>query len=275
MGGSGGGPAADGDASDPGRPLGDGDFVIPDDASALDADRLAWLTEERARRRRERLDQLGFARRNDRFMVSGPIVVICLAAVALVGTLLPVVIPRSAHPQPGPRALADVPSIQVPVSRVEASVSAAPSMEISTGPMVGRRLPDDALRTDTGRVSTTTLRPAVILLVPPSCGCTSTVSALYRQAQEFRLPLWLVSAGSSAEGRAQLVRLDDEGAGGGARWAEDIGSVLHRALLARGATVVLIASDGVVASVVRNIPAAGRGIPALELVLALLASPPE
>lgn len=275
MGGSGGGPAADGGDNSPGDPLGEGAFVVPDDASALDADRKVWLAEERARRRSGR--RLAFTLRQGRVRAAARIVAIGLAAVAVIGTAVVVVAPSRARPQLvsqfSPPALADVSPIAVPTSRTGSW--AAPSVEVSTGAMVGHRLPETTLESDSGRVRTTSLRPAVILLVPAACGCPAAVAALHRQAREFRVPIWLVSAGASARGRGQLVRLDRDGTGGGARWAEDPASVLHRALQARGLTVVLVASDGVVASVVRNIPAAGRGIPALELVLALLASPPE
>jgi hypothetical protein len=263
----------------PDRPFADGDFVVPEDASALDADRLTWLAEERARRRRERFGRRALTRHGERVGVSGSIVVACLAAVVLVGTLVVVVAPSGTRPQlvsqVSPRALADVPPIEVPPARTGSPAAGAPSLEVSTGAMVGRRLPETVLESDAGRVGSTELRPAVVLLVPATCGCVASVAALYRQAEEFRLPVWLVSAGESARGRAQLVRLDPDGTRRSVRWAEDPGSILQRSLRARGLTVVLVASDGVVASVVRNIPAAGRGIPALELVLALLASPPE
>lgn len=264
------------------RTQGGGEFTVPDDASSLDADRLAWLAEDRAqptedrarRRHRNRLRWKVRTRRYDRFGTSGPLVVICLAAAALVGALLVVAIPCGTHPPSRSRSLARVPPIEVPAMRTETS-GPAPSVEVSTGPMVGRRLPTAPLKSDVGPLTTPTLRPAVILLVSPSCGCATAVGALYRQAQPFRLPFWIISGGTSASDRAQLVRLDEEGTAGGAHWAQDGGAVLHRALRAGGLTVVLVAPDGVVSSVVRNIPAAGRGIPALELVFALLASPPE
>jgi hypothetical protein len=262
-------------ARDHDHPFGGGEFRVPDDASALDADRLAWLAEDRARRHRDRLRRMVLTRHYDRFGISGPLVVMCLAITALVGALLVVVVPSGAHPPPRPRALADVPPIAVPTPGAEASVPAAPSVEISTGSMVGRRLPDAPLQSDVGPLSTPELRPAVILLALPSCGCAAAVKALYRQAQRFRLPLWIVSAGTSASGRAQLARLDDQGTAGGARWAQDGGAVLHRALRAGGLTIVLVTSDGVVTSVLRDIPADGRGVPALELVLVLLTSPSE
>jgi hypothetical protein len=291
MGGSDEGPPVGGEGpQNRSRPPGGGEFTVPDDASSLDADRLAWLAEHRAqaagnraqaagnrahRRFRNRLRRMVPSRRHDRFGTSGSApVVMCLAVVTLVGALFVVAVPCGAHPSARSPSLAHVPPIEVPAMRTETSVS-APSVEVSAGPVVGRRLPTASLTSDVGPLATPALRPAVILLVSPSCGCAAAIRALYRQAQPFRLTFWIVSGGTSASDRAQLVRLDEEGTAGGAHWAQDGGAVLHRALRAGGLTVVLVAPDGVVSSVVRNIPAVGHGIPALELVFALLASPPE
>ena len=243
---------------------------VPDDASELEPDRRAWLAEERGRRRRARARRLVLTRRWERFGLSGPLVVVCLLATALVGALAVVVTPRPRGPAPSAAPLATVPVLAVPD---RADASPPPGTEPSVGGLLGRRLPPARLEGDVRAVVAADLRPAVLVLVPAACDCPEAVGGVYRQAREFRLPVWLLGSGSRSGGAvpADLVRLDEAAAAGAARWAVDRERVLFRALNPRGITVALVSAEGVLAALRRDVPRDPDRVPALEPVLARLA----
>jgi hypothetical protein len=250
---------------------------VPGDASELAADQEGWLREQRARRRRARWRGLLLTRRWDRFGLSGPVVVLCLVATGCVGALAVVLTPRPATPGPRAAPLAAVPAMVVPLPGA-VPATAVPTVE-PAGAIVGRRLPDAALAADVAAVRTVSIRPAMVLVVPAECRCEGAVGALYRQAREFRVSVWLVGTPSSIAGRTEISRtatrralaaLDDTQTGGGARWAVDDEAVLARALLARGLTLALVRPDGVVTDVLRDLPGSARQVPALEIALAAL-----
>ncbi len=242
---------------------------MPDDASALEADRQAWLAEERTRRRRARTRRLLLTRRWDRFGLSGPLVVLCLLLTAAVGSLAVVFVPRPANEAPSAAPLADVPALPAGAAAVSpgAATTAPPARERSDGALLGRRLPETVLRGDVRPVPTRDLRPAVLVLLPDGCTCFEAIRMLYRQARGFRLETWLVGSGSAGD---ELVRADEEGTAGGARWAVDAPGTLARALAARGLTVAVVAADGVLAALWRDVPADPARTPRLEPELARL-----
>lgn len=241
--------------------------VVPDDASALEADRLAWLAEQRLLRRRHGWRRLVLTRRWERFGLSGPIVVLCLLATAAVGSLAVAFFPRSSRPGPAAAALATAAYAHV-------TAASPPLAEPSPGPVVGRLLPAASLAGDVRPVSSTDLRPGVLLLVPPDCGCTDVLGAVHRQAREFRLVTWLVAAPAPGESRAatraRLVELDEDGTGGAARWAVDPSGTLAQALAARGTTLIAVRPDGTVAGLRRDLPLESALLPPLEPLLARL-----
>lgn len=243
--------------------------LVPDDASSLEPDRLAWLAEQRAVRRRRRLRRLIFTRRHERFGISGPIVAICLLLTALVGGIAVAAIPRPRQPEPAPAPLASVPL-------ASATSVGAPSAERSTGDVLGRRLPPVTLAGDVRPVSSSHLRPGVIVLVPPDCRCAEVLTAVFRQAREFRLVMWLIGAPRPDESRtatrARLVALDEAGTAGAARWAVDPSGTLWQTLAGRGATLIAVRSDGTVAGLRRDLPLDAADLPALEPVLARLST---
>lgn len=243
---------------------------VPDDASALEADRQAWVDEQRARRRRHRLRRLVLTRRWERFGLSGPLVVIALVLTAGVGALASVFVPRPRTPPPAAAPLAPAARVEVPPA---GAVPVATATVERAGDRLGRRLPDAALAGDVAPLRADDLRPAVVVLVPPGCACTASVDVLYAQAREFRLTTWLVGPGGpgadgTAATRRALDALDTAAAAGGARWAVDTEAVLSRAFAARGLTVALVRPDGVLAVLLRDLPRDGRGLPAMEIALA-------
>lgn len=247
---------------------------VPDDAAALDADRDAWLAEQRVARRRGRLRRLLLTRRWERFGLSGPVLVLCLLVTALVGALASVLGPRPPTPPPAARPPAPVPAVDVPAGAAAGDV---PAVE-RRGAIVGRRLPDTALAADVRPLTALAVRPAMVLLVPPRCGCGGAVDELYRQAREFRVEVWLVAAGGpdaagTAATRRQLADLDARETAGGARWAVDPDGALFRALRARGLTLVLVGPDGVVEALARDVGPGADGVPATEIALAALVPP--
>jgi len=257
---------------EPEPPFGFGSVIVPDDASALEPDRQAWLAEQREarrRRRRHRWRRLVLTRRWDRFGLSGPIVAICLAVTTAVGALVVAFVPRPSTPPPAATALADVPFVSV-------VAAAPPPIEPSPGGVVGHRLPPARLDGDVRAVDAAALRPAVMVLVPASCGCAAAVRSVYRQAREFRLDVWLVGEGDGTAAPAsgtELVALDEDAAAGGARFAADPAGTLGRALAAHGVTLLTIRSDGVVTALRRDLPLDPARLPALEPLFARLPGP--
>jgi hypothetical protein len=166
--------------------------------------------------------------------------------------------------------LAAVPVLPVPPPGAGAATGAARDL-------LGRRLPAVTLDGDAGPQVAEGLRPAVVVLVPPGCGCTDVLDLVYRQAQGFRVQTWLVGAagpGRAADAvRAELVRTDEDAAGGGARWAVDARGDLAAALGRQGLTVALVAADGVLTALHTGVPADPRLLPALEPALVRLERP--
>jgi hypothetical protein len=225
------------------------DVVIPDDARELDHDLEIWRREERWRHRRERLATLFQTRRWRRYGMSGPLVVTILLVVALFGSLLALL---------GPRTL---PLVSRPIAAPVGQATAPPGK-------IGGLLPDVTLTTASGDVSARDLRPSVLVLVPPGCACGEKVAALVGQANEYRLPVYLVGAPAQAgqldnlatiSGRGVPVVVTDPAGGLAVTYST---STSHP-------TLVLVHSDAVVTSVIHNFAVGNR----LEPLLGILAQP--
>jgi hypothetical protein len=238
---------------------------IPNNASELEPDRLAWLAEQRALRRRALLHRLLPIRRWQRLGLSGPLTLACLAFTTAVAALVIAVVPPSTAPRPTAAPLAAVPTASVAID------SPPPTAETPGGSVIGRLLPAVRLDGDAREVSASELRPAVLALVPSGCtDCVGVMGAIYREARQFRLDLWLVGAPGSA---ALLARLDETAARGGARWAVDAAGRLAAAVAAQGVTLVAVRADGVIADLRRELPLDPGALPALEPLLTRLATP--
>jgi hypothetical protein len=225
------------------------DVVIPDDARELDHDLEIWRREERWRRRRERLATLFQTQRWRRYGMSGPLVVTVLLVVALFGSLLALL---------GPRTL---PLVNRPIAAPVGRATAAPGH-------IGGLLPDVTLTTSSGDVSVRDLRPSVLVLVPAGCSCEDRVAALVGQANEYRLPVFLV--GSPAQG-GQLDALASVSGRGVPEPVTDTtgGLAATYSTSTSNPTLVLVHSDAVITSVIHNFHVGDR----LEPLLGILPQP--
>jgi hypothetical protein len=141
----------------------------------------------------------------------------------------------------------------------EPGILASPAVAPGTP---GGLLPDVVLR---GRVRTTPsreLRPAVVLLIAPDCGCVTAVRQVVAAAARQRLVTYLVQAGDDL---AQPELLAAQAGGDVAPYADPRGALAAAFRLRSKAALVLVRSDGVVTQVV------GAVGPALRLDAALRA----
>jgi hypothetical protein len=206
------------------------DFVIPDDISELDAEVRAYRREVRRARRREFRRHLLFTRRWRRYGLSGPLVVLILVLVSLIGSMMAFLAPQ-VSPRPPRRPLA-----------VSAAAVGQP----------GGLLPDTTvtLNDDGALKSARDLRPGVLALVPANCNCQTTVDQIYRQAAEYRLMLYLV--GQAGQKQA-LDQLNQQATSDGAMVAVDAVGELFSTYAARGLTLLPVRGDGVVTTVDRDV----------------------
>jgi hypothetical protein len=205
------------------------DVVIPDDIRELDAEVHAFHREVRRERRRAWWMRHLFTRRWNRYGLSGPIVVLILAAVALVGSLMALLSPR---PSPPPA--------QRPLARDAAATPGA----------IGGLLPATEVLVRGIRREVRELRPAVLALLPRSCECDRTVESLFRQSREYQVEFYLVGPEAYA---AELRRLAARTGNGSAAVVVDASERLAAAYQPAGVTAVLVDGAGVVTAVERNL----------------------
>jgi hypothetical protein len=228
-------------------------LLVPDDARSLDADRAAYAEELRARH-----DDAGSAEvldgapgggllerlrgtRLGRFGISGPMVVLALATVAVIGSSLTLFQPQAGSP-----------------ASLLAPLATDPPDDVGN---VGGLLPDTDLLVDGTKVPLRTARPALIVLLPSSCkDCGATLRSLLMQGREYGLRL--VLAGPASQ-QAQLDQLDTDELGGSGLVAVDSSDVLTPTYVPTGITGVLVHEDGVVGAVIRDLTATQRLEPAL------------
>jgi hypothetical protein len=152
------------------------DIVVPDDARELDRDVVAYRREQRQLRRRARWRRL--LRPFTKYGLAAPIIAAALLIAMVSGTLLTVLGP---HAVPRP-----------------ASTPLPPRVSARAG-QIGGPLPDAQVTIDGKRVALMDQRPAVIVMVPPNCGCDAAVSALSRQTAAHRIGVFLVAGPAAAD----------------------------------------------------------------------------
>ena len=218
-------------------------LLVPDDARSLDADRDAYLRELRARRTaQQRADGLlGRVRRSGSLLrggvgLTGPLVLVLLVVVGLVGSTLSVFGSGSTDDRQ-----------QTPL--------ASPPADQPVG-SVGGLLPEATLTSRENTFPLREARPAVLVLVPTSCSdCGNILRNLRMQAAGYTLPLLLVGAPAQLQ---QLRTLDDQELGGSVPVATDDADVLAPTYLPSGVTAVLVRDDGIVAMVARDLQSTSR-----------------
>ena len=208
-------------------------FVVPDDARDLVRDVAALERELRALRRRER-----WHRRLGRRRWLSPLLVGGVLAVVAVFAVLPVVL----HPR-FPERLPAQPL---------ASPAVAPGQ-------VGGLLPDGPVLTPGGPTTVRQLaRPGVLVLLPAACGCDAVIASVVDQALQVTRGVRLLTAGPEDPRGARASALRTGPARGLVLGGVDQQGVLSRQLGAAGVTVVLVAGDGVLLEVLRDVRADRR-----------------
>ncbi|WP_067475739.1 hypothetical protein [Actinomadura hibisca] len=226
----------DGDPDDYGLPH--VDVVVPDDARELARDVLAYQRERRQLRRRARLRRL--LRPVTRFGVVVPLIAGALLVALVSGALMTTFGPR---PMPRPSA-----------ALLNPHPSASPGR-------VGGWLPEGRVELDGARPEPVdvraALRPGVIGIAAPGCGCARAVDELAGKAREFELNFWLVGdpRGSTPERvRKEMRSLRSASHRGAPQIVLDAKGLLAAAYApqgrAAGLTAVLVEDEGVVTAVV-------------------------
>ena len=214
------------------------DIVVPDDARELDPDVIAYHREERRKRRRDRIRRV--LRPITRFGVAVPLIAGALIVALVSGALMTAFGPRPA-PRPTGSLLAPHPT-------------AAPGQ-------IGGVLPAGEVALDGPEprsIGLRELRPGVIGIVPPSCGCERIVAELATRTREFELNFWLAADRRGNPAPADKVRRDLKALAGAAhggtpRIVQDEKNILAGTYGGppgtRGLTAVLVQPDGVVTHV--------------------------
>lgn len=229
------------DDSDAAAPL---DVRAPDDLAELDEEVRAYRRELARRRRRAWWRSRVLTRRWRQYGLSGPLVGGILVVVALVGSLMALLAPRfTASPPPRPLA--------------------RPSADVGEA---GGLLPDVSLSVRGSARAARDLRPAVLAVVPESCRCEPAVVELIGQAQEYRLPIYLLGPPSAG---TRLGDLSRRITGGTASVTIDADGGLLPVLRPTGLTAVLVHGDGVLEPVQRDLETGMR----LEIAMAGLGAP--
>lgn len=208
------------------------EWIAPDDARELEVDLRALRRERAAAARQARL-QAALGRRRWRCGTPGLVVLLALLGVLAVGGGLLVLAPVGMPTRSAARPLA---------------TAAAPPGS------AGGLLPEVTLRVGSEDRPARTLRPAVLALPSLPCGCFAALGDVAAEAGQYGLPVVLVTAAENRELTALLraARMTR------AYSAVDAGSVLATAYGARGLTVLLVRSDGVVTAVEREVSGGGR-----------------
>jgi hypothetical protein len=213
---------------------------VPDDASALEADRLRYLDEQaRGVGRAEGPDWSmrepqptlpGFltTRRWGKYGLSGPLVVAVLVVVGVLGSFMTVLRPNVAS-APGP----------LPLANAQASVLPGGS---------GGLLPAADVQLEGIDVDLQRLRPVVLVVVPEACPtCADVTSTAVQQARQFGLRTVLVGTAPQAR---QLIDLSRDATRRLAAVALDTSGALTSLYPGPGPTLVMVHADGIVADVV-------------------------
>ncbi len=215
------------------------DIVIPDDARELDRDVQAYQRELRAMRRRRRVSRLYGPLTRDGMAL--PLLAGCLMLALLTSTLLIMFAANQTGMEQVPRATAT--ATHSPPKHPAAV--ARPAMGQPGGPLPAA---DVVIGNKTVSLSQITTMPAALALVPPDCGCASTLRQLSIQAAQAHVPVYLVGTPSDIR---QVTTMATQAGQPASRVVNDTQDVLGRVYGTKGLTAVLVHAGGTVASVVR------------------------
>jgi hypothetical protein len=208
------------------------DIEIPDDARELDRDVQAYHRELRALRRQRLIRRLCGPIARDGMVL--PLLASCLALTLLAGTLLTMFTTR--------RADAPVTQRQTPST----AQSASPGVGQIGGP-----LPAGTMQAGRTTVDLSTVRTAVLALVPPGCHCASAAKQVSQQASTAKVTVYLIAVGDSLSQVKAMARPHRTTK---LVVASDNNGVLTSAYHPSGLTVVLVDHVGSVRSVQKNLP---------------------
>jgi hypothetical protein len=151
------------------------DIEIPDDARDLDRDVQAYRRELRALRRSDR--RVRWHRSLGKEGVALPLLACCLILALITGTLLTVFTATSSN------------LTGLPGSATAPATSGGPVPK-----MVGNQaLPDATISVDgSAAVPVQALRPGMLVLVPPGCGCSAAFNWLAGVAAKARAPAYVI-----------------------------------------------------------------------------------
>jgi hypothetical protein len=224
-------------------------LLVPDDPRSLEADRLAYLRELRARRdgrvrrwRRPLSSGAGLMGTG----LAGPAILVLLVVVGLIGSTLSVF---------GGNTTA---------TRTLTPLATDPPGDVGD---VGGLLPDVQVTVNSSVLDLRAARPAVLVVVPTSCDdCSTLLQDLRAQALEYHLPFVLIGPPAQEDQLSTIARDDLAGT---VRVAVDSTDAMTTAFQPSGVTAVAVHSDGVVAQVWRDMAEGQR----LETVLSQLDTP--
>jgi hypothetical protein len=214
------------------------DMEIPDDARELDRDVQAYHRELRALRRQRLIRRLCGPIARDGMVL--PLLASCLALTLLAGTLLTMFTTR--------RADAPVTQRQTPST----AQSASPGVGQTGGPLPAGTI----MQADRTTVDLSTVRTAVLALVPPGCHCASAAKLVSQQAGVAGVDVYLIAVGSSS--LSQVKAMARPHPTSKLVVASDNNGVLTSAYHPSGLTVVLVDHLGSVRSVQKNLPPSVR-----------------
>jgi len=196
------------------------DVVIPDDISALSGDIEAYRREQRHARRQAQLHRWV----DHRGALPLAIVAFAVVIAGLVATLLTVMAPTVGKAPPA---------------------AVAPATPTAPPGAVGGRLPVASLAGPLGPTPTSSLRPAVLVLVPVNCDCVPLLTAMAGEANGVGLDLSVVVP---AARDAAAAALPQKIKGLTVNVYYDPARTLATTFRVDGVTAVLVGKDGLVAN---------------------------
>ncbi|MCD0450239.1 hypothetical protein LO762_13705 [Actinocorallia sp. API 0066] len=211
------------------------DVVVPDDARELDEDVAQWRREEKVRLRKARWAKLTKPFKG--WGLALPITVLVLLVAILSGTLMTLFGPRVPQPttpaQPLVRPSAGVGSVDGLLPSAEVTVNGAP-------------------------LHTTRLRPALIAIIPPDCGCDSALRAFDEITETSAVRFYLLAdrrtGGESVKkAHEELWKISGRVADSQAAIVDDSTNLLARTYQARGLTVLVVKANGTVGRIMLDV----------------------